>query len=100
MPVAGHAVPDFDRVAHGEDVGVARAQVFVDANAAVLAQQQSGLMQDIERTRAERIELERKVSLLRTDNLDPDMLDERARFQLDYANPRDLVRIVRPVAAN
>jgi hypothetical protein len=24
------------------------------------------------------------------------MLDERARFQLDYANPRDLVRIVKP----
>ncbi|HET7493411.1 MAG TPA: septum formation initiator family protein, partial [Bradyrhizobium sp.] len=27
---------------------------------------------------------------------DPDMLDERARYQLDYANPRDLVRIVNP----
>ncbi len=27
------------------------------------------------------------------DRVDPDMLDERARFQLDYANPRDLVRI-------
>jgi len=24
------------------------------------------------------------------------MLDERARFQLDYANPRDLVRTVNP----
>jgi hypothetical protein len=24
------------------------------------------------------------------------MLDERARFQLDYANPRDLIRIVKP----
>jgi hypothetical protein len=24
------------------------------------------------------------------------MLDERARYQLDYANPRDLVRIVNP----
>jgi len=28
------------------------------------------------------------------------MLDERARFQLDYANPRDLVRIARPASAN
>jgi hypothetical protein len=24
------------------------------------------------------------------------MLDERARFQLDYANPRDLVRTIKP----
>jgi hypothetical protein len=23
------------------------------------------------------------------------MLDERARYQLDYANPRDLVRIIK-----
>jgi len=36
---------------------------------------------------------ERRVSLLRSDRVDPDMLDERARFQLDYANPRDMVRI-------
>jgi cell division protein FtsB len=33
---------------------------------------------------------------LRSDRVDPDMLDERARYQLDYANPRDLVRIVKP----
>jgi cell division protein FtsB len=34
--------------------------------------------------------------LLRSDRVDPDMLDERARFQLDYANPHDLIRISRP----
>ena len=28
--------------------------------------------------------------------VDPDMLDERARFQLDYANPRDLIRTLKP----
>jgi cell division protein FtsB len=32
---------------------------------------------------------------LRSDRVDPDMLDERARFQLDYANPHDLVRMNR-----
>jgi hypothetical protein len=26
------------------------------------------------------------------------MLDERARFQLDYANPHDLVRMIPPAA--
>ena len=36
---------------------------------------------------------EQRVSLLRSDRVDPDMLDERARYQLDYVNPHDLVRI-------
>ena len=30
---------------------------------------------------------------LRAESLDPDMLDERARFQLEFAHPRDLVRV-------
>src|SRR6187397_1753173 len=55
-----------------------------------LAQQQAGLMRDLESTRAERLELEHKVSLLRADNLDPDMLDERARAMLNYVHARDL----------
>jgi cell division protein FtsB len=37
-----------------------------------------------------------RVSLLRSDRVDPDMLDERARYQLDYVNPHDLVRTVHP----
>ncbi len=60
-----------------------------------LAQQQAGLMSDIERTRAERVALEHKVSLLRADNLDPDMLDERARAMLNYLNPRDLTLMLK-----
>ncbi len=42
------------------------------------------------------VALTSEVSLLRSDRVDPDMLDERARYQLDYANPRDLVRTARP----
>jgi cell division protein FtsB len=60
-----------------------------------LTQQQAGLMRDIERTRAERLTLEHKVSLLRADNLDPDMLDERARAMLNYLHPRDLTVTLR-----
>ena len=41
--------------------------------------------------KAERGDWERRVALLRADSLDPDMLDERARALLDYADPRDLV---------
>ena len=37
-----------------------------------------------------------RVSLLRADKLDPDMLNERARAMLDYADPNDLVMVVPP----
>jgi cell division protein FtsB len=40
---------------------------------------------------AQRTELEHRVSLLRPDSLDPDMLDERARALLGFAHPDDLV---------
>jgi cell division protein FtsB len=44
--------------------------------------------------KAERAKAEQRVSLLRSDRVDPDMLDEQARYQLDYAGPRDLVRMM------
>ena len=46
---------------------------------------------EIARLKAERAQWQRRVSLLRSDNLDPDMLDERARAMLNYVHPRDLV---------
>ncbi|MFH0300687.1 septum formation initiator family protein [Bradyrhizobium sp. 31Argb] len=58
-----------------------------------LDQEIIALTSELQRLKKERIEGEKRVSLLRSESLDPDMLDERARFQLDYANPRDLVRI-------
>lgn len=41
--------------------------------------------------RAQRRELESRVSLLRTSNLSRDLLEERARMLLGYADPRDYV---------
>ena len=38
----------------------------------------------------ERAQWERRVALLKSNGLDPDMLDERARELLDYAHPNDL----------
>jgi cell division protein FtsB len=61
-----------------------------------LDQEIIALTSELERLRQERAEGERRVSLLRSDRVDPDILDERARYQLDYANPRDLVRTARP----
>ena len=46
---------------------------------------------------AVRKRLERDVSLLKAEQLDPDMLDERARAVLNFAHPNDVV-ILRPSA--
>jgi cell division protein FtsB len=61
-----------------------------------LDQEIVALTSELVRLKQERAEGERRVSLLRSDRVDPDMLDERARYQLDYANPHDLVRTARP----
>jgi len=61
-----------------------------------LDQEIISLTSELARLKRERAEGEHRVSLLRSDRVDPDMLDERARYQLDYANPRDLVRIKNP----
>jgi cell division protein FtsB len=60
-----------------------------------LAQQQASLTRDLERVTAERKRWEHRVSLLRSDNLDPDMLDERARAMLNYVHPRDLTLMLK-----
>ncbi len=61
-----------------------------------LDQEVIALTAELARLKKERSESEQRVALLRSDRLDPDMLDERARFQLDYANPHDLVRMINP----
>jgi cell division protein FtsB len=61
-----------------------------------LSQQQASLTQERDRLIAERKDWEHRVSLLRGDKLDPDLLDERARAMLDYAHPRDLILMPKP----
>src|SRR5947199_113756 len=61
-----------------------------------LDQEIVALTSELARLKRERPEGEHRVSLLRSDRVDPDMLHERARYQLDYANPHDLVRTVNP----
>ena len=39
----------------------------------------------------QRLRLDRRTALLRADNLDPDLLEERARALLGYGYPGDLV---------
>ena len=52
----------------------------------------------LEELAAERRALERRVSLLRSDNLDPDLLDERARLMLFLARPDEIVIMDKPGA--
>ncbi|MDB5629358.1 MAG: Septum formation initiator [Tardiphaga sp.] len=58
-----------------------------------LDQEIIALTSELARLKKERAEGEQRVSLLRSERVDPDMLDERVRFQLDFAHPRDLVRM-------
>src|SRR5262249_35394373 len=61
-----------------------------------LAQQMDELSGELARLKVERATWERRVSLLRADRLDPDLLDERARAMLDYAHPNELVLMRKP----
>ena len=57
-----------------------------------LRQQQLKQVQDeSDRTEAERKLWDRRVTALRSQRLDPDMLDERARAMLNVADPADIV---------
>jgi cell division protein FtsB len=61
-----------------------------------LDQEIIALTSELARLKTERAEDEQRVSQLRSDQVDPDMLDERVRYQLDYAHPRELVRMLKP----
>jgi len=51
----------------------------------------AALSADLAELQVERRQWERRIALLKSDKLDPDMLDERARALLDYVHPNDLV---------
>ena len=61
-----------------------------------LSQQMDELSKELARLKLERARWEHRVSLLRADRLDPDLLDERARAMLDYAHANDLVLMRKP----
>jgi cell division protein FtsB len=62
-----------------------------------LDQQIAQLTDELTSLKVERANWERRVVLLRPESIDPDMLDERARVLLNYADPRELtLRIKQP----
>ena len=65
-----------------------KARQRLDVQMARLASERDAL-------RSERQQWERRVALLKSQSLDPDMLDERARALLDYVDARDLTLLLR-----
>ena len=52
--------------------------------------QTAALTTDLDRLKRERGQWQRRIALLKSDGIDPDMLDERARELLDDVDPHDL----------
>jgi|SRR5690348_3827736 len=60
-----------------------------------LDRQIATLSKTLAEVKSEREHWELRVALLKSDRLDPDMLDERARALLDDADPHDLVLLLK-----
>jgi cell division protein FtsB len=61
-----------------------------------LDEQTAAMKEELVRLKSERAVWERRVALLRSDKLDPDMLEERARALLDSVDPRDVTLLLNP----
>jgi len=59
-----------------------------------LDQQYAALNEELGQLKNERADWQRRVKLLKSDSIDPDMLDERVRAGLNYLDPRDLTLMV------
>ena len=55
-----------------------------------LERKQVELAEQLQHVRGQRRDLEHRITLMRPESLDPDMLDERARESLNLAHPNDI----------
>jgi len=56
----------------------------------VIDQQSAALTAELDRLKVEHAQWDRRIALLKSEAIDPDMLDERARALLDYVDPNDV----------
>jgi cell division protein FtsB len=56
--------------------------------------QMAELSTDLDRLKLEHDQWQHRIALLKSNDIDPDMLDERARALLDFTNPNDLTMMV------
>jgi cell division protein FtsB len=73
--------------AHSGDHGLKAKQDLVE--------QAADLSRELDDLRVERKAWEHRVELLRPNAVDPDLLEERARAQLDYTHPRDITLMLK-----
>jgi cell division protein FtsB len=73
--------------AHSGDHGLKAKQDLVE--------QAVDLTRELDDLRGERKAWEHRVELLRPNAVDPDLLEERARAQLDYTHPRDITLMLK-----
>ena len=60
-----------------------------------LDQQFVALSEEIGHLKKERADWQRRVKLLKSESIDPDMLEERARAGLNYLDPRELILMIK-----
>jgi cell division protein FtsB len=60
-----------------------------------LDQQFAALSEELGNLKQERAEWQRRVKLLKSESIDPDMLEERARAGLNYLDPRELTLMIK-----
>ena len=73
--------------AHSGDHGLKAKQDLVE--------QAVDLSRELDDLKVERKAWEHRVELLRPNAVDPDLLEERARAQLDYTHPRDITLMLK-----
>ena len=60
-----------------------------------LVVQMDELTRELQKVKAERAQWDRRISLLKSESLDPDMLDERSRALLNWVDPRDVTMMLK-----
>ena len=60
-----------------------------------LDQQFAELSEELDQLKQQRAEWQRRVKLLKSESIDPDTLDERARAVLNYLDPRELTQMLK-----
>ncbi len=73
--------------AHSGDHGLKAKQDLVE--------QAVDLTRELDDLKVERKAWDHRVELLRPNAVDPDLLEERARAQLDYTHPRDITLMLK-----
>ena len=73
--------------AHSGDHGLKAKQDLIE--------QEAELTRDLKVVKAEREAWDHRVALLRPNAVDPDLMEERARAQLQYTHPRDLTLMLK-----